>query len=239
METLDSHITKHKVEILPQPTDESCGPTCLHAVYNYFGDNIELESVINQVKQVKGGGTLAVMLGNHALKRGYNARIYTYNLQVFDPSWFDKKTDLSEKLRQQNEAKRSRKLAQATRSYLEFLRLGGQIMFQELTPGLIKSILTKGNPILTGLSATYLYGSPREIGETNTYDDIKGMPAGHFVLVNGYDKNKREALIADPLNPNPLYDTRQHYSVDVQRLINAILLGIVTYDANILLIQPK
>ncbi len=28
------------------------------------------------------------MLGNHALRRGYHAHIYTYNLNVFDPTWF-------------------------------------------------------------------------------------------------------------------------------------------------------
>jgi len=34
------------------------------------------------------GGTLAVNLANHALRRGYRALIVTYNLTVFDPSWF-------------------------------------------------------------------------------------------------------------------------------------------------------
>ena len=71
-----------------QPDDVTCGPTCLQALYNYYGDGIPLKEVIQEVKQLKLGGTLAVMLGNHALKRGYKARIYTYNLTVFDPTWF-------------------------------------------------------------------------------------------------------------------------------------------------------
>ena len=71
-----------------QPDDVTCGPTCLQALYNYYGDDIPLKEVIQEVKQLKLGGTLAVMLGNHALKRGYKARIYTYNLTVFDPTWF-------------------------------------------------------------------------------------------------------------------------------------------------------
>ena len=37
--------------------------------------------------------TLAVLLGCHALRRGYEATIYTFNLQVFDPTWFEEPTD--------------------------------------------------------------------------------------------------------------------------------------------------
>jgi ABC-type bacteriocin/lantibiotic exporter with double-glycine peptidase domain len=74
--------------IKSQPDDTTCGPTCLHAVYTYFGDKISLDKVIGQVKQLKGGGTLAVLLGCHALRRGYRAKLYTFNLQVFDPTWF-------------------------------------------------------------------------------------------------------------------------------------------------------
>ncbi len=232
-------IHRNDFVILSQPTDESCGPTCLQGVYNYFGDEIDLDFLIHDVKKLKDGGTLAVMLGNHALHRGYEATIYTYNLQVFDPSWFKKGVDLSEKLSLQVAAKTSKRLEQATKAYLEYLKSGGKILFEELRPSLIRGVLAKKLPILTGLSATYLYKTATEIPETNAYDDIAGSPSGHFVVICGYDKETRHAHIADPLSPNPMYDTKQYYSVDVQTLINAILLGIVTYDANILVIQPK
>jgi hypothetical protein len=45
-------------------------------------------------------------------------------------------------------------------------------------------------------------------------------------------------LIADPLHSNPLVGTR-YYAVNTHRLIGAILLGAVTYDANLLVIEPK
>jgi len=32
-------------EILPQPDDTACGPTCLHALYAYYGHEVPLESV--------------------------------------------------------------------------------------------------------------------------------------------------------------------------------------------------
>ena len=223
--------------MLPQPTEESCGPTCLHAVYDYYGDKIKLDQVIREVNKVKGGGTLAVMLGNHALDRGYEATIYTYNLQVFDPTWFQKPVDLKQKMLDQQKAKSSKKLKQATKAYLKFLEKGGKIIHEELTPFLLMSILARQLPILTGLSATYLYQSAREIPEHNQYDDIRGLPAGHFVLISDYDHQSGQVFIADPLNPNPIKQQQQFYSVDIHRVINAILLGIVTYDANLLILS--
>jgi len=93
-----------------QPDDITCGPACLHSVYEYYGDSISLQRVITEVKSLKGGGTLAVLLGNHALKCGYKATIYTYNLHVFDPTWFTGKVILAEKLKAQAAIKNDEKL---------------------------------------------------------------------------------------------------------------------------------
>ncbi len=226
------------LDIYAQPNDETCGPTCLQAVYQYYNDHMPLIDVIHQVKTLKTGGTLAVMLGNHALSRGYKATIYTYNLQVFDPTWFRGKVDLSEKLQEQLLYKPTKKFRAATRAYLKFLAQGGEIKFEELSSRLIRNYLSRRIPILTGLSATYLYNTPREMGDTNQYDDVKGSPSGHFVVIQGYEASQKLIHIADPLERNPISDT-QHYLVTLDRLINSILLGIVTYDANLLVIEPK
>ena len=222
---------------MPQPTDESCGPTCLHAVYQFYDDPTDLNKLLKEVKQIKGGGTLAVMLGNHALARGYDATIYTYNLQMFDPTWFATETNLSEKLREQRQYKTTKKFLEATDAYLKFLDRGGTIKFEELNAQLIRSFLVQDIPILTGLSATYLYKSSREIPKYNVYHDTKGEPTGHFVVLCGYDEESIH--IADPLNPNPIFNEIQYYQVSVRRVIHAILLGILTYDANLLILQPK
>ncbi|PIB36252.1 peptidase-C39 like family protein [Reichenbachiella sp. 5M10] len=228
-----------KLQILAQPNDVTCGPTCLHSVYSYFNDDIGLGQVIEEVKQFATGGTLAVMLGNHALSRGYRATIYTYNVHMFDPTWFSSKVDLRQKLIEQRELKSDERIQSYTQSYLQFLEQGGKIKFEELSSALIRRFLNKNIPVLTGLSATYLYHSAREIPETNAYDDLRGEPSGHFVVLYAYDKTKREITIADPLDPNPISDRVQYYTVNTQRLINAIMLGIVTYDANLLIIEPQ
>jgi hypothetical protein len=225
-------------DIMAQPDEVTCGPTCLHALYEYYHDPITLTEVIDEVKPLKTGGTLAVMLGNHALKRGYKAAIYTYNLHVFDPTWFGSPKKMVSQLKKQMKYKlNSRKLQAASKAYIKFLEAGGSIFQSELNEELIRGYLKRSIPMLTGLSATYLYGTPREIPSTNKYDSIKGEPAGHFVVINGYDEQSNQVYIADPLNPNPLKS--QYYSVNFTRLINSIMLGIVTYDANLLVIEPK
>ncbi|HEX9730036.1 MAG TPA: hypothetical protein VGA37_16175 [Gemmatimonadales bacterium] len=223
----------------PQPTDSACGPSCLHAVYHYYGDPITLDEVMEEVEPLSGGGTLAVLLGCHALRRGYHATIYTYNLHLFDPTWFNRPdVDLAERLRLQAAARPDPKVQAATKAYLEFMALGGRIKFEELTPELIRGYLQRRRPVLTGLSATYLYGSARETGATRLVeDDIAGTPTGHFVVIYGYDPDKGEIQVADPLGDNPRYGAH-HYAVNVHRLLSAILLGIVSFDANLLVLEP-
>src|SRR5262245_3332283 len=123
--------TKLRVEILPQPDDFSCGPTCLHALYRYFGHELPLERVIAEVPILEGGGTLDVLLANHALSRGYSACVFTYNVQMFDPTWFNgRPIDLKERLALQLEHKDSPKLRIATEAYLLFLQRGGHVHFE-------------------------------------------------------------------------------------------------------------
>lgn len=232
MESLD-------LPIAPQPDETTCGPTCLHAVYGYYGDRLDLPRVIAEVPALAGGGTLGVLLGCHALRRGYRAAIYTYKLQLFDPTWRGLgRNDLMDKLRRQLEFKRDEKIRIATDGYLDFLSMGGEVRFADLTGSLLRRYLNQSAPIIAGLSATYLYGSAREFGPRCDYDDLRGEPAGHFVVLSGYDRENREVAIADPLATNPL-TARHHYRVRLERLVCAILLGVLTYDANLLIVQPK
>ncbi|MBN1672086.1 MAG: hypothetical protein JXR37_13690 [Kiritimatiellae bacterium] len=224
--------------MLPQPDAVSCGPTCLHAVYAYYGHETELDLLRWEVRGYEGGGTAAVFIACHALRYGYRATIYTYNLTLFDPTWLNGLTSEEQraKLQEQMAVKRSRKLHRTTRAYLEFLARGGVVRFADLRPGLIHRFLRRRVPIITGLSATYLYRTARE-GQAGEADDIGGEPVGHFVVLCGYDRSTRTVLVADPFVPNPVAPTQQ-YVVGVNRLIDAILLGVLTYDANLLILEP-
>ena len=74
--------------------------------------------------------------------------------------------------------------------------------------------------------------------ETDETDDIRGEPLGHFVVLHGYDKREQTVRVADPYELNPL-GGGQGYTVPMNRLLNAILLGVLTYDANLLIIRPN
>lgn len=225
-------------EMSRQPDDTTCGPTCLSAVYRYFGDEFPLDQIVRETPALELGGTLAVILGCHAIKRGYEARIYSYNLQVFDPTWFRPGgPSLADRLRAQMEVKDKPKLHWASRAYLEFLELGGSLRMEDMTPALLRKYLKKRVPILAGLSSTYLYNEPREFGFPSIPDDVRGYPQGHFVILCGYDSQERSVHVADPLHTNPFGGHR--YVVDLDRVMCAIMLGILTYDANLLVIQPR
>jgi hypothetical protein len=228
---------KLRLNIHTQPDDSTCGPTCLHAIYAYYHYRVPVDAVIDSVSRVKGGGTLAVMLANDALRRGFGAQMFTYNLQMFDPSWAHlSQLQMIRKLEKQQLSKRNAKLRIASRAYIEFLRRGGQVKFEDLTVKLLLRYLQRGAPVLAGLSATYLYQSPRESLIDNRADDVAGYPSGHFVVIFGYDKALKKAWIADPYLQNPY--AKQNYTVSLERLVCAILLGIVTDDANLLVIRP-
>lgn len=228
------------LQMTAQPDDVTCGPTSLHAVYRYYGELLELDSVIDSVHLLEEGGTLAAFLGIDALTRGYEATIYSYDLHVFDPSWNALPApELREKLSQQLKYKRDRKMRLTTKAYLRFLELGGEVRFADLSPELLQSYFDRGLPVLAGLSATYLYGTRREVmvgPQKSDFDDLRGEPSGHFVVLFGTTPSG-SVLVADPYRENPF--TSHLYEVDPPRLLTAILLGIVTYDANLLIVKPK
>lgn len=227
------------LELVAQPDDTSCGPTCLHGVYQYYGHDVPLRQLMEDITSFDTGGTLAVHLGIDALRRGFRARIYTYNLRIFDPSWFPAtdKDHLLKKLKAREAITTDPKRNHTTRAYIEFLELGGEVRMTDFNTALLRKYLRQKVPILTGLSATYLYQAKREHPVTGKDDDIAGEATGHFVVLTGYDPESKEARLADPYEKNPFRQKRE-YSVRLDRLVTAILLGVLTYDANLLIIRP-
>ena len=69
------------------------------------------------------------MLGKHALQHGFQTRIYIYNLNIFDPTWFHHgKLDnqfLIEKLNAQMEYKNDPYITKETLALLDYLKQGG------------------------------------------------------------------------------------------------------------------
>ena len=227
--------TRIELEILPQPDDETCGATCLQAVYKYWGDDISLDEVIDGVQHLETGGTLGALLGAHALGRNYSSLIYTYNLRVFDPTWFRTGVDVGERLKKRRALRSEVGMRAAIDGYLGYLDAGGEVKLEDLTAELLVGYLDREVPLITGLSSTFLYRSMREVGPDD--DDVSGDPSGHFVVLCGYDRAAGTVLVADPYRANPL--GADSYEVTLDRMVASILLGIVTHDANVVVIEPN
>jgi hypothetical protein len=231
-----------QVQRFLQPDDVTCGPTCLRKVYDYYGVELPVEEVMGEIDRNEDGGTLAVFLGASAMKRGFRARIFSYDLRVFDPTWARlPMKEVAAKIHERLPYLKHAKARRAGKAYLDFLRMGGEVGFEELTPQLLKRILNRDHPILAGLSATYLYRMPRERHDPRTHelvdDDVAGDPVGHFLVISGYEHWGRRFVVLDPSAHVPLTEDGRQV-VDAQRLINAILLGDLTYDAVLLELWP-
>jgi hypothetical protein len=223
-----------------QPDDVSCGPTCLCQVFHAYGDLKSPEEVAGITRRTPDGGTLPVYLGLAALTAGYRVRAYSYNLRIFDPTWAELPLrELRTKLWQRERAVRGVGLKRETRAWREFLRAGGEILFEDISPALLIRILRDSHPVVCGLSATYLYRQVRERPRDNMCDDIRGEPVGHYVVVCGYRRGGRRFLVTDPW-PHAPFEPGGHYEVPVYRLLSSILLGDVTRDAVLLeVFRPK
>jgi hypothetical protein len=232
-----------RVQHFIQPDDVTCGPTCLRKVYDFFGLEIGVDEIAEALERNEDGGTLAVFLGIAAMKQGFRARIYSYDLRIFDPTWATLSPEaLTEKVFQRFPSLSDPKRLHAAGAYIRFLEMGGEIHFDELTHRLLKSIIDRGHPVLAGLSATYLYKMPRERWDPVTgelvEDDVRGEPIGHFVVIAGYDQWGRRLTVLDPHKDAPVPEGGR-IEVDADRLINAVLLGDMTYDAVLLEVWPE
>lgn len=227
------------MEIEPQPDGITCGPTCLHALYRFHGLRLPLAQVIESVRPLEEGGTLEVLLANDALARGFDATIYTFNLNLFDPTWFSAPgVDIAAKLRARAARKRGKKFGVAVEAYCEFLARGGELKFTDLTRAQLRGLLRRGAPVIAGLNVTYLYRHARVSGPHDDPDDVHGESCGHFVVLTGYNRDDRTIAVADPYVPNPVA-AEQLYWVHIDRVIGAILLGVMTYDASLLILERE
>jgi len=222
-----------------QPDYTTCGPTSLHAVYRFFGDPIDLPTVVAETPKLPTGGTLPVYLAVHALRRGYEADMWVCNTRHMDPTWFQQPTDLVAKLKARAVAKGlvdDPRYGPALASVEEYAELGGRTHWGDLSPELIARTLGRGLPLLTGTNGTYLYQCARETEEGP--DDVRGEAFGHFIVVCGYRGSDQTVAVADPLLDNPAHGTK-YYRASVHRLIGAIFLGVGSDDGNLLAIRPK
>src|SRR5690606_24175100 len=106
------------------------------------------------------------------------------NVTYWDPTWFQKETDLAAKLRARCEAKgwlSSDRHRLALEAMEACLAAGGRIVWGDLSPRRIADVLGRGLPILAGTNGVYLYQCMRETEQGP--NDVTGDSYGHFIVV--------------------------------------------------------
>ena len=128
------------------------------------------------------------------------------------------------------------RLQHATEGYLEFLALGGRIRLADLSPRLVRESSAAGCRSSRPVGDLPVSNDCARCGDDQS-DDIRGFPSGRVVIA-GYDFPSRKVLVADPYEPNPYGGTREYW-MRMERVGAAVLLGIVTHDANLTVIRPR
>lgn len=221
-----------KIEMPVQPSGTTCGPTSLYALYRYYGLDVTLDAVVDSVTTLPTGGTVDACLGADAIRRGFDARIVTTNLMMFDPTWagLDMDSLLGKLSEMRTVYQRDNHKLSVITEYINFLRLGGTIEIVGDMPSKHIDML----PCICGLSYTALTNSVRYDNSTDVSTEF-GELLGHFVLVSQYDSLHREYTVADPW-PG---ESGQHYNITEDELNRAMLFGTATNDGGLLFIAPK
>jgi hypothetical protein len=58
------------------------------------------------------------------------------------------------------------------------------------------------------------------------------------VVLHGYDPSTDSVLVADPYLDNPMAEGH-NYRVGIVRLLGAIMLGVLSYDGNLLFVERE
>ncbi len=149
----------------PQPDDVTCGPACLHGVYRHYGDPISLESVMSDLKMLEEGGTLDVFLANHALAAATRPRYTPTTCSCsIRPGSTCRATSCVLGSKRRRPSRRNvldckPPLAATTSS----CGSAASSSLRDLEPALLRNLLNRGTPVITGLSATFLYRSVRDV----------------------------------------------------------------------------
>ena len=123
------------------------------------------------------------------------------------------------------------RLQHATEGYLEFLALGGRIRLADFSPRLVRESSAAGCRSSPACRRPTCIERCARFGDDQSDDICCGSPR-HFVVIAGYDFPSRKVLVADPYEPNPYGGTREYW-MRMERVGAAVLLGIVTHDANL------
>lgn len=220
------------IETETQSDDISCGLCCLKMVLSYYKNPLDFDTLNEMCPPFFDIGLYDSQLGNTALDLGFDVTIYTYNYRIFHPIWNRLHlSDLIGKLIIKQACAMTPHQALAAKHYIEYLQKGGELLFYPLSKELILAHLDKDIPLIAALDMSFLYDC------IAFYDEFSEYRATHFVIIHGFDPVRNVFYICDPWHSIPIPHEDGKYSVDADRVINAIFLGQDSNDSSLIVIQ--
>ncbi|HPB31539.1 MAG TPA: cysteine peptidase family C39 domain-containing protein [Candidatus Sumerlaeota bacterium] len=213
-----------------QRDDFSCGAACLKMMMEYLGVSCPMETLRHMMPPIPGIGLHDTHVAMCAMKFGFTPTIYTYNYCLMHPIWNHLTDDeILEELVHIRDDPQSREQAIAAEGYCRYLLAGGHLIFYPLSKELILAHFDRGLPCMAALDMAFLY-------DCMPFDEDEKR-ATHFIVINGYDPNKNHFHITDPWHTIPLENDDGRYSIDADRVVNAILLGQHRNDSALIVLE--
>lgn len=229
-----------RLNILPQINHQLSGAETLRGIYAYYGEDISMDDLVVSTTRFSNRRLRPLALAIDALERGYAVTVHCCDTRIFDLSWMGLvSSELKEKLEYHKSKADSVHLTQTFDAYIQILEKGGTIDLSEINRAVIRKAVELKAPIIAAVSATHLFHSKREYLDSKdrpVLDDAKGKTAGHLVAVTAWVG--KEITLHDPYLANPITG-KAKYKVYISRLMRSILLGVLSYDAQMVVITKK
>lgn len=234
------HTSKSFPNLQQKPSSKACGPVCLHNIYSHLNINIDLETILNDLKVDSKTTTHLPQLAKHINQKGVKTVLLSSCSFNIAPEWKNKsKKKIISNLKKWIKYNSVKKKPQQNKSIwikdarflVDYLKEGGSIKILNLTTAVIDKYLNEGYIILSCLEESWLWGK-RKVREKQQYDSIKGGPRGHFVII--FDKTRKQYIISDPY-PTLLKSKERIYKVSKERLLISTLI----WGAQVLAIKAK
>lgn len=197
-----------------------CGPVCVQMVLEYFGININLDSLKEDLHYVE-SGTSAYDNGVLLLDKGLMVTAITAQPRLFPPDIIEGITSehmLSEVIQNKIDKIKDQKDKDNLATFQKFITRGGKINLEIPSFSHIKNAIDSGNPVIALLVGQAL-----------------GSKEGgfHFVVVSGYDDTRVHIT-------NPSQRSSQQGWFPIERFLYALHTSTaVDFDNGTLLVISK
>jgi predicted double-glycine peptidase len=190
----------HRLQLTPivQDGPTSCTNACLRMVAGYFGRKLDRDEIDRALFKDSAGCSFNTDIARFALRHGFAAECYGYNLYLTDPADGGlAPSALLSKLRREQAHLRDQWYRPMLASIVAALAEGVRYVVRRPAFEIAAGYLRQRIPVIAVVSYPALHG-------------VRGNPfSGHDVVLTGYDG--RRVYFVDPLHGDERSVTRAHF----------------------------